>query len=215
MKEQSIIPLFPLDVVLFPYLPLPLHIFEERYKIMIQDCLQAGQDFGVVYARRDKMEQVGCTAKIIQVVRKYDDGRMDLMTQGNARFRIDKILSKKLYLQARIRFFDDDDSTTEADLHTLVKTGTHLLENLEKISINRMDLKFVESLSDKVISYILTGIAGFSMDQKQYFLEMTSTAERLRQGIEQLKQIVAHAHLKESHKNPVPEPPLFRKFSLN
>ena len=140
---------------------------------------------------------------------------MDLMTQGNERFRIDKIMGKKPYLQARVTYFDDDNCNKEEDVHILVQTGIHLLENLEKISMKRTDIKFVAGLSEKVILYILTGIAGFSMDQKQHFLEMTSTAERLRQGIEQLKQIVAHAHLKENHKNPVPEPLMFRKFSLN
>ena len=215
MKKQILIPLFPLEVVLFPYLPLPLHIFEDRYKIMIQDCLKDQQDFGVVYTREERMERVGCTAKIVQVIRKYDDGCMDLMIQGNFRFRIEKILRDKDYLQAMITYFDDDDPDDKADIRTLAQTGINLIENLEKMAINRSDFKFVESLSDKVISYILTGISGFTMYQKQYFLEMTSTTERLRSGIEQLKQIVAHARIKEQHKNPWEEAPTFRKFTLN
>ncbi|HZZ15900.1 MAG TPA: LON peptidase substrate-binding domain-containing protein, partial [Candidatus Sulfotelmatobacter sp.] len=75
----SLIPLFPLDVVLFPGVPLPLHIFEPRYKEMIAECLAQHKTFGVVRALEEGLAEVGCTAEIITVVKEYSDGRLDLV----------------------------------------------------------------------------------------------------------------------------------------
>ena len=73
MKEL-LLPLFPLQVVLFPRVILPLHIFEDRYKQMIGECLEKRWEFGVVLARDNSLENTGCTASISEVVRKYEDG---------------------------------------------------------------------------------------------------------------------------------------------
>jgi Lon protease-like protein len=215
MKNQIIIPLFPVEVVLFPDLPLPLHIFEERYKIMIADCLQHNLDFGVVYSRNNIIKDVGCTARIVQVNKKYEDGRMDILVQGNYRFKIEEILKDKTYLQSRVTYIDDLDGWDEMNIQTLVNTGVLLLEDLEQIAVNRQDMKFVRGLSHKVVSFILAGISGFSLDQKQQILEMTSTAERLRLGIEQLQQIVAQARMVTRVEKENQDLKTFKGFSVN
>ncbi len=215
MKKQTIVPLFPLEVVLFPDLPLPLHIYEERYKIMIADCLQNNLDFGVVYSRDNIIKEIGCTARIVQVNKKYEDGRLDILVQGNYRFKIEEILRDKTYLQSRISYIDDLDEWDEANIQTLVHTGVVLLENLEEIALKRQDMKFVQGLSHKVVSFILAGISGFSQDQKQQILEMTSTADRLRMGIEQLQQIVAQARIKSKLEKQNQEIMTFKGFSVN
>ncbi|MFZ0539159.1 MAG: LON peptidase substrate-binding domain-containing protein, partial [Candidatus Sulfotelmatobacter sp.] len=84
----SLIPLFPLDVVLLPSAPLPLHIFEPRYKEMIAECLAQNRIFGVVRALDQGLAKVGCTAEIITVVKEYPDGRLDLVAEGRNRFEI-------------------------------------------------------------------------------------------------------------------------------
>ena len=76
------ISLFPLDVVLFPGAPLPLHIFEERYKEMIGLCLQQQSSFGVVRAQSEGLAIIGCTARIEQVLERMDDGRLNILTRG-------------------------------------------------------------------------------------------------------------------------------------
>ena len=81
------LPLFPLDVVLFPEMLLPLHIFEERYKEMIAECLQNRSPFGVLYAHDDRVETIGCTAEISQEIKRYPDGRIDLVAVGQKRFQ--------------------------------------------------------------------------------------------------------------------------------
>ncbi len=215
MKNQIIIPLFPLEVVLFPDLPLPLHIFEERYKIMIADCLQNNLDFGVVYSRDNRIKEIGCTARIVQVNKKYKDGRLDILVQGNYRFKIEEILRDKTYLQSRVSYIDDLDGWDEVNMQTLVDTGVLLLEDLEQIAVNRQDMKFVKGLSYKVVSFILAGISGFSLDQKQQILEMTSTAERLRLGIEQLQQIIVQARIKSNLEKQNEMIRTFKGFSVN
>ena len=91
------LPLFPLDVVLFPEMLLPLHIFEERYKEMIAECLQGDSPFGVLYSHQDTVETIGCTAEIKQVLKRYPDGRLDLVAVGRKRFQVTFFDSEKTY----------------------------------------------------------------------------------------------------------------------
>jgi Lon protease-like protein len=84
----ALLPLFPLDVVLLPGTPLPLHIFEPRYKEMIAECLANHAPFGVVRALEEGVSEVGCTAEIVTVTKEYPDGRMDLIAEGRQRFEV-------------------------------------------------------------------------------------------------------------------------------
>lgn len=102
------IPLFPLEVVLFPEAALPLHIFEDRYKEMVSVCLAAKIGFGVVCAQREGLAVVGCTAEIIRILEKYPDGRMDILCQGAKRFEIENLDNTRSFLQAEVDFFGDE-----------------------------------------------------------------------------------------------------------
>ena len=75
-----LLPLFPLPLVLFPGAPLPLHIFEPRYKEMIAECLENKKPFGMVRAKENAVAEVGCSAVILNVMKRYEDGRMDIST---------------------------------------------------------------------------------------------------------------------------------------
>src|SRR5437764_305485 len=85
---ESLLPIFPLPLVLFPTIPLPLHIFEPRYKEMIGECLERNAVFGIIHARQEEMAEIGCTAKILDVIKRYEDGRLDILAQGLRRFEI-------------------------------------------------------------------------------------------------------------------------------
>jgi Lon protease-like protein len=102
------IPLFPLSTVLFPGTALPLHIFEERYREMVAACLGEDKPFGVVQADGEKMAIVGCTAKIVRVVERYSDGRLDILCEGVRRFEIEGLDESQKYLQADVEFFEDE-----------------------------------------------------------------------------------------------------------
>jgi Lon protease-like protein len=85
---SALLPLFPLNVVLLPGTPLPLHIFEPRYKELVAECLQDQKPFGVLRAKEEGIAEIGCTAEIISVIKKYPDGRMDIVTEGRERFEV-------------------------------------------------------------------------------------------------------------------------------
>ncbi|HET8667990.1 MAG TPA: LON peptidase substrate-binding domain-containing protein, partial [Terriglobales bacterium] len=102
------VPIFPLDLVLFPGQPLPLHIFEPRYKEMIVQCLAQKAPFGIVRAKDDAIAEVGCTAEIIALTKRYDDGRMDIETAGRRRFEVLQINEEQEFLRAEIAYQDDE-----------------------------------------------------------------------------------------------------------
>ena len=104
-----LIPLFPLQVVVFPRTRLPLHIFEERYKQMIGNAIRDHSEFGVVLAKENGVLSAGCTVIVEKVLETYPDGRMDILTRGLRRFEIVELSCEKNYLQAEVSFFDDDD----------------------------------------------------------------------------------------------------------
>jgi Lon protease-like protein len=102
------IPIFPLEVVLFPEAALPLHIFEDRYREMVRLCLAEKIGFGVVCAQREGLAVVGCAAEIVQVLQEYPDGRLDILCQGTKRFEIENLDNSRSYLQAEVDFFGDE-----------------------------------------------------------------------------------------------------------
>ena len=106
---SGLIPLFPLPVVVFPRTPLPLHIFEERYKEMVGDAIRDNSEFGIVLAREDGIVNAGCTVVVEKLAQMYPDGRMDIVTRGRRRFEVHSLNQEKQYLQAEVTFFDDDD----------------------------------------------------------------------------------------------------------
>ena len=106
---SRLIPLFPLQVVVFPRTPLPLHIFEERYKDMVGGAMRDNSEFGVVLAKDGGIVNAGCTVTVEKLLQMYPDGRMDVMTRGQRRFEILSLNEEKDYLQAEVNFFDDED----------------------------------------------------------------------------------------------------------
>ena len=107
--STGLIPLFPLEVVVFPRTPLPLHIFEERYKEMIGHAIRDNSEFGIVLAHENGIVNAGCTVVVEKLTEMYPDGRMDILTRGRRRFEIQSLNEEKAYLQAEVTFFDDDD----------------------------------------------------------------------------------------------------------
>ncbi|HEV2446884.1 MAG TPA: LON peptidase substrate-binding domain-containing protein [Candidatus Sulfopaludibacter sp.] len=106
---SGVIPLFPLQVVVFPRTALPLHIFEERYKEMIGEAIRDHSEFGVVLAREEGIVNAGCTVVVEKLLQMHPDGRMDILTRGRRRFQITSLNEEKSYLQAEVEFFDDED----------------------------------------------------------------------------------------------------------
>src|SRR5580704_8217678 len=108
--ESLLLPLFPLELVLFPGQILALHIFEDRYKEMIGECLENQTEFGIVLAgeKDNSIANQGCTAVVTSVTRRYDDGRMDIEAGGRRRFEVLFLDQERSFLRAAAQFFDDE-----------------------------------------------------------------------------------------------------------
>lgn len=108
---SRLLPLFPLQLVVFPGSAVPLHIFEERYKEMVGNAEADGTEFGIVLAKDGGVVNAGCTVIVETVLDRYPDGRFDVMTRGQRRFSLVSLDQEKDYLRGEVEFFDDDDWT--------------------------------------------------------------------------------------------------------
>ena len=190
MQSRITIPLFPLGLVLLPQMPLPLHIFEERYKIMIGECLEKNEEFGIVYFNGTDIQAIGCTASIHKVVKRYNDGRLDILTRGENRFEINEIVDHKPYLEAGVTFFDDKLEENTDACQELADNGMNLLKQFAGISGVQGEYGFAEIMDFKSISFLIAGCEGFGYEEKQKFLEMSSTRERLEKSVGSLARII-------------------------
>src|SRR5687768_13720630 len=109
-----------------PGAPLPLHIFEERYKQMVNECLEQEGEFGMVFADESGTRQVGCTAKIVELVERYEDGRMLILVEGSRRFKLNNVLTGKPYYVGEIEYFQDE---PEEDVGTLAEESIDLFRS--------------------------------------------------------------------------------------
>jgi Lon protease-like protein len=112
--EASEIPIFELPLVLVPGERLPLHIFEERYKAMVSRCLDSEEPFGILLKAGDGPTEVGCTARIEDVLERFDDGRLNILCVGEAPFRVTRRFEAALYPAAAVEFLEDDGEPAEA-----------------------------------------------------------------------------------------------------
>ncbi|MCB0833305.1 MAG: LON peptidase substrate-binding domain-containing protein [Bacteroidetes bacterium] len=189
MSERLSLPLFPLGVVLFPDMPLPLHIFEERYKLMIGECIQAEKPFGVVYYTGENFYRVGCTGMIRKVVETFDDGRMNILAEGVERFIIHQIDSTRPYLLGQVEMADDVEEEHPAELKDLAAAAAALYKEILPTPARDKRMELVEQLTPKTLSFLIAASAGFSLNEKQAFLEMFSTAERLRKATSAMRRM--------------------------
>ena len=171
---RSLIPLFPLQVVLFPRTNLPLHIFEERYKEMISDVIDGQREFGIVLAGEKGICSSGCTAVIEKVLQRYEDGRLDLLTIGRRRFEIESLDNDKSYLRGTVEFFDDDTfDPIPADVQRRAMEGYEALREIE-------DEGAAPEMKDPQLSFQLAQIVP-DLNFRQTLLAVRSEAERMRQ----------------------------------
>jgi Lon protease-like protein len=172
----SDIPLFPLNVVLMPGAPLPLHIFEDRYKQMVDECLQQESEFGMVFADESGTRKVGCTAKIVELVERYDDGRMLILVEGSRRFRLNNVLTGKPYYVGEIEFFEEEPE--EQDVQALAEECIALLERVvEAATEGSVGIEIDPPY--KNLSFAIAGRVEFEAETRQQILELTSERERL------------------------------------
>jgi Lon protease-like protein len=168
--------LFPLDLVMLPGVPLPLHIFEPRYKEMIAECLSEKRPFGIVRSKEDEgVAEIGCTAEIITVTKEYPDGKMDIVTTGRERFEVIELNQERAFLQAEVLYFQD-----EPDLATPEEIAEALQLHNEIMALAAAEPEQASAAGDPQLSFHLAGMLPLDLDFKQTLLGMKSEAERLR-----------------------------------
>lgn len=171
-------PLFPLEVVLFPDAPLPLHIFEPRYKEMIRQLLDSKQPFGVVRATKEGVADVGCTAEIVALAKEYDDGRMDIVTEGRQRFEVMQLNEERSFLQAEVLYIVDEPARPpKEDVARLLELHAEALHLLGAT---------VEppSTEQNRLSFLIAAAMPFDLDFKQKLLATRSEPERVKALLE-------------------------------
>ncbi len=188
------LPLFPLNVVLFPGMPLPLHIFEERYRQMVADCLREQRPFGVVLIAEGQAEgglparphAIGCTAEITQV-QPLDDGRMVIMTVGRERFRIVRLRHDQPYLVGMVEpapLLDEDEARLAAGTAQL---GPLVVEYLNKlVSMGNLETAPDDPPDDPAsLAYLGAALIQLPPEEKQHLLaldRLTELAAALRRA---------------------------------
>jgi len=191
MHVETVLPIFPLGLVLLPEMYLPLHIFEERYKLMTRVCIEQRKEFGIVYFSGKQFQTIGCTARIVEILKRYDDGRLDIMTRGAKRFAIKELLDEKPYLQANVDYFDDQpmEQPKRETLQKLADRGFQLLRKINPMTQQYKEDQFSNQPDGKLVSFLIAACDGFRLQEKQRFLEMTSTAKRLSKAVEALETL--------------------------
>jgi Lon protease-like protein len=191
---SSLLPIFPLELVLLPGVPLPLHIFEPRYKEMIAECLEQKKPFGVVRASSDGVADIGCTAEIMSVTKKYDDGRMDILTRGVDRFEVIEVNEDRAFLQAEIAMVQDEDEDEGEHGGEHGKPTAEMVTQAVRLHAEIAKLAGAEPSGPDEhagnLSFLLAGSLPLDLDFKQSLLATLSEAKRLEAVVGYLEAIL-------------------------
>jgi len=167
-------PLFPLGIVALPGELIPLHIFEERYKTMINECLESEHEFGIVWLSDDGLREVGCACAIDRVLEQMADGRLNLLVRGTRPFRVLERQGHLPYPAGLIEFVHDREDTVDPELS---KTAQEAYAELVKRATDRdPDPEELAGMS----AYAMAATVDFGLDAKQGLLDMRSENARLR-----------------------------------
>ena len=193
------LPLFPLSVVLFPGVPLPLHIFEERYRQMLDDIRPGNKLFGLSYFDNSTAEgefpplgSIGCVAKVTDT-QAFPDGRANILTVGVIRYRIEEYVHRGVpYLVARVSYFEDEVDDSEAlgeRSREVAETFSRIARAVRTINDERANLPDISDTEPQRLSFLVAAAMEVEPDVKQELLELRVTSERLRR----LRDILARA----------------------
>ncbi|HRN27395.1 MAG: LON peptidase substrate-binding domain-containing protein [Ignavibacteriaceae bacterium] len=172
------IPIFPLNLVVFPDSKYPLHIFEERYKILLQNCLTHNSGFGIVASIDKRISDVGVYVKVSSVLKTYLNGELDIVVQGIERFLINSTsLHLDGYYIAEVEKYLDDDSV--ADVKLMDELQTEFEEVVELANYKLEDAFWSNLKSAKLKSYKIAEKSGLTYEQQQELLILKTENERL------------------------------------
>jgi Lon protease-like protein len=168
------LPLFPLGLVLLPQELVPLHIFEERYKQMIGECLESDGEFGIVWLSDDGLRDVGCTARIERVIERFDDGRMNILVVGAQPFRLLRRIEELAFPAGDVELLADFAPDGDPDL--VERARARYAELVEAATEEKPDLDEIAALD----AYGMAATVEHPPEAKQALLELRAENDRLR-----------------------------------
>jgi Lon protease-like protein len=182
------IPLFPLNVVLLPGAELPLHIFEPRYREMVKNCLEEKSEFGMLLSLPKGLARVGCTAEILEVTKRYPDGRMDILTVGRAPFRVVELFQENPLLEGQVDYLED----REIAVHSRVRCElVELFEACHTLIFEDYP-KNLDCAAPEGFSYLVAATLPMDLLWKQQILELRSEGDRQERLVAYLREWAPH-----------------------
>jgi Lon protease-like protein len=170
-------PLFPLPLVLLPSEVVPLHIFEERYKLMIGECLESDSEFGIVWLGDDGLREIGCTARVTQVLAELEDGRLNILVSGGRPFRLLRRIDDMPYPAGEVEMLDDDEAGPQSPDDVAAEARERYADLVEQVTDERPAAHDLAELD----AYGMAATIEFEPPPKQDLLEVRSERERLLQ----------------------------------
>jgi Lon protease-like protein len=167
-------PLFPLGIVALPGEAVPLHIFEERYKTMMNECLRDEKEFGIVWLSDDGLRETGCACSIERVIERMEDGRINLLARGTRPFRVVERQSHLAYPAGVIEFLEDREETVDPELVAGAR------EAYAQLVLRATDTEPDGEELEGMDAYGMAGTVDFGPDAKQGLLDLRSENARLR-----------------------------------
>jgi ATP-dependent Lon protease len=182
------IALFPLNVVLLPGASLPLHIFEPRYRQMVKDCLEEKTEFGMLLAMPKGVARVGCTAEIVEVAKRYPDGRMDIVTVGRAPFRVVELFQENPLLEGQVDYLEDRETHTNPCVQ---RNLVELYETCHTLVFEDYP-KNLEGAPAEGFSHVVASTLPMDLLWKQQILELRSETDRQERLVAYLREWATH-----------------------
>ena len=177
--------LFPLGVVLLPSEQLPLHIFEDRYKELIGECLEQDGEFGLVYADDDGLRDVGTRARVVEVLTRFEDGRLNIVVEGGERFRLSELTDGRSFNTGLVAAVEDVDDPAEIGV---IDEAVRLFGALREVTESEVETPAVDAPQ---LSFALAAKVELPADEKLSLLSETSERNRM----EQVQELLANALL--------------------
>jgi Lon protease-like protein len=173
--------LFPLALVLLPHERIPLHIFEERYRDLIGECLETGDEFGLVYADDDGIRELGTRAGVVEVLDRFDDGRMNVLVEGRERFRLLELTSGRTFQTGEVASVADDEERPDL---AVAERALGLFTRLRELTGSDVE---IPAATTAQLSYALASRVELDPEIKLDLLARVSERSRLERVCELLE----------------------------
>lgn len=207
MAAMESLPIFPLGVVLYPRERLPLHIFEPRYKDLVAFCMEQDVPFGVLLFDEGEMAEIGCTARIQEVLARYEDGRMDIMARGEERFSIRQVFQNRSYMTADVDLLYEPDEPLARELKERAITQHMKLLELAGRTVRPSLYQDVRE-----VSFVMAHNAGLTLKQKQHVLELNGENDRIAFLVDHFEELIPRVEQMEDLKRKIQSDGHFKDF---